>query len=68
MRASRYTWRYPVERYFRTVGTTAQPGPGGEPGDGGSGTRAQDREALNVTFVQVRYSAAFVSAFVTVGI
>ena len=68
MRRSRYTWHYPVERYFLTGGFTAQPGPGGDPGDGGSSTRAQDRETLNVTFVQVCYNAVFISAFVTVDV
>ena len=65
-RGLRYAWRHPVERYFRTVGATAQPGPGGDPGDDIRATRAQDLENLNVTFVQVRYNAVFVPAFVTV--
>ena len=59
-------WRHPVERYFRTVGATAQPDPGGDPGDDGRAMRAYDLETLNVTIVQVRYNAMFVPAFVTV--
>ena len=55
-----------MERYFRTVGATAQLGPGGDPGDDGKATRTQDLETLNVTFVQVRYNVVFVLAFVTV--
>jgi len=39
-----------------------------DPGDGGSGTRAQDWETLNVTFVQGCYNAVFISAFVTVDV